>query len=50
VIYAKTSKALSRLTQMVKNREVKKPIGQLWQRNDSTKPKAGSLFKKERKK
>jgi 23S rRNA pseudouridine1911/1915/1917 synthase len=28
VIYAKTSKALSRLTQMVKNREVKKPIGQ----------------------
>jgi 23S rRNA pseudouridine1911/1915/1917 synthase len=49
VIYAKTSKALSRLTQMVKNREVKKPIGQLWKRNDSTKSKTGSLFKKNEK-
>lgn len=51
VIYAKTSKALSRLTQMVKSREIKKNIlGGCCQRNDSSKSAIGSLFKEKRKK
>ena len=50
VIYAKTSKALSRLTQMVKNREVKKNLlGDCSQRNDCTYSTAGALPQKKRK-
>lgn len=50
VIYAKTSKALSRLTQMVKNREVKNLLGGCRKRNDSSESEAGTLFKEKRKK
>lgn len=47
VIYAKTSKALSRLTQMVKTEKSKNILGCSRKRNDSSDPATCSLFKEE---
>ena len=49
VIYAKTSKALSRLTQMVKTVRLRNILGSCSQGNDSAFSKIGSLSQKMRK-